>query len=292
MNILLACNEMVSLTGSPLYHYTLAKELRQQGHRVFIFSIWGKRFKDLPRFGVIKYGSMHRNINFDLFLVSQPIMEEVIDKIRAKKVVNVVHSEYPCETPMTHKRIDHYIAIRPEIKQHLIDYHEIPEDKISVIYNGIDTKRFSTNKRKKHEGDYTKVVLPCSIHPLRAKFINYYTKQACEKYRVYIYGKTTGNAKIYRNEWVFISDEKENIEDYIADADIVAGILLGRINLEAYNMGIPNYIHDPDNPKKKYLYSIDKEEFNNRHNIKNVAKQITNLYENTRSNKQDTYRWH
>ena len=40
------------------------------------------------------------------------------------------------------------IAISKDVKKSLIDYLRIPEDHISVIYNGIDTSRFLTNIQK------------------------------------------------------------------------------------------------------------------------------------------------
>ena len=46
------------------------------------------------------------------------------------------------------KRSTKVIAISKDVKNSLIDYLRIPEDHISVIYNGIDTSRFTTNIQK------------------------------------------------------------------------------------------------------------------------------------------------
>lgn len=46
------------------------------------------------------------------------------------------------------KRSTKVIAISKDVKKSLIDYFSIPEDHIFVIYNGIDTSRFSTNIQK------------------------------------------------------------------------------------------------------------------------------------------------
>ena len=67
----------------------------------------------------------------DLALMSQ----RRFNKPNAKKVINIVHSEYDCETPI--EGCDHYIAIRPSIKEHLVKEH-IKEEDITVIYNGVD----------------------------------------------------------------------------------------------------------------------------------------------------------
>jgi len=83
--------------------------------------------------------------------------------------------------------------------------------------------------------------------------------------------------KLFKNEWVFINDEVFDIENYIADADFVSGILLGRINLEARAMGIMSFIHNPDNPLDVQSYFPKQEEFEKKHNISNVVKQIIKI---------------
>lgn len=278
MNILIVTSEMTSLSGSPLYHYTLALELIKQGHSVDIKT----QTKDNEiRNNLLKEGVKlitEFNKNYDLALLSQPISKYSLDEIKSINVFNIVHSEYECEDPIIDNRINKYIAIRPSIKEHLITEHGIDKDKIEVIYNGVDFERFNTSKRKKHKGNYTKVVLPCSIHSLRKEFINFYTKQATEHYRVYIYGDYF-DSEIYKNDWVFIENARFDIENYIFDADCIAGILLGRVNLEAMAMGIPSYIHNPDKPSDNHLFELSKKDFETNHNIKNVAKQIIDLYD-------------
>jgi hypothetical protein len=64
-----------------------------------------------------------------------------------------------------------------------------------------------------------------------------------------------------------------NIEKPIAEADYVAGILLGRVNLEANSCGVPSKIYDPVTLKNT-IFLLDEKEFDNKHNIKNVAKKI------------------
>jgi len=265
MKIIIVCQTMTYLSGSPLYSYTLAKELVKE-HEVSILSQWADNTlkSDLVACGVKCIGSTDEE--YDLALVSQQGFVIPI----AKKVINIVHSEYECETPII-DGIDEWIAIRPSIKEHLITEHAISEDKSTVIYNGIDLERFKPVK--KQERDYIKVVIPATIDQLREKFLNYYTEKATKDYRVYIFGKDFG-ARIKTNEFVYISNEINNIQDEIADADIVAGILLGRVNLEARACNVKSFIHNPDNPEQFTEYYPDRQEFENNHDIKNVAKQI------------------
>lgn len=274
MRILIICQTMTYLSGSPLYHYTLAKELKRQGHDVFLFSMWSDNSlrKGMDEAGVMTWYDKPQG-EYDLIIISQKDHEDVLDNVRAKKVINIVHSEYDPETPITDKHIDEYVAIRPSIKQHLIECHDIPANKIRIVYNGVDMQRFHPKKRKETNLGYTKVVLPCTLDMLRKQFIEYYTKRATKNYQIFIYGKDFGN-DIYRNEWVHIHDEVPDIENYIADADFVAGILLGRVNLEARAMGILSFIHDPMNPEDYCTFFPEDEEFVQRHDIINVAKQL------------------
>lgn len=268
MKIVVSCETMLYLSGSPLYNYTLAKEL-SKNHEVSLLSNWkeNKLKSDLELAGVKCISST--NEEYDLALVSQ----RTINGINAKKVVNIVHSEYECENPMDN--CDHYIAIRPSIKEHLIKEHGISEDKITVIYNGIDLDRFVP--LKKSERDYIKVVIPATIDNLRQKLFDYLTSKASDKFRLFFYGNDYGG-KIPRSEFITITPETNDIEKHIADADIVAGILLGRVNLEARACDVVSYIHNPDNPEEYEVYYPYRWDFEERHDIKNVVNKILDTY--------------
>jgi len=277
MKILIICQTMTYLSGSPLYNYTLAIELKKQGHDVHFLSNWADNDlkKNLTDKGVVIMG-VNEVVDywkspfiFDVAFVSQ----RSAPPLQAKKTINIIHSEYDCETPIM-SGIDHYVAIRPSIKEHLIESHEIPEDKITVIYNGVDLERFKPLKKTKRK--YVKVVIPCTLDGLREKFLQYYTAKAKSDYKVYIFGKDFG-ANFIRNENVIVSDEVMDIEKHIGDADIVAGILLGRVNLEARAMDIKSYIHNPDNPEDFTLYYPSREEFDEKHDIKKVAEYLLKI---------------
>lgn len=277
MKILIVCHTMTSISGSPMYNYTLALELNRLGHSVSVFSMWAdnKLKDDLIERKIMPYHSRPAG-HFDLVLISQPDFKDIVYEISADKIINIVHSEYDCETPIINERISHYVAIRQSIKDHLINDHKIPDNKISVIYNGIDFKRFNQDKRKPNNNDYIKVVIPATLDALRTKFIEYYTKKANDKFRVFLYGRDYG-ISFYKNEFVSINPEMFNIEDAIADADIVAGILLGRVNLEARAMGIVSAIHDPENPENYSYFFPNWEDFERENNIKNVCNKLLSL---------------
>lgn len=268
MKIIIVCQTMTYLSGSPLYNYTLAKELAKE-NEVYLLSNWADNYlkTDLEANGVKCI--TETSDEYDLALVSQrnfPIP-------KAKKVINIVHSEYECETPII-EVINHWVAIRPSIKEHLIKEHGISEDKITVIYNGVDLERFKP--REKSERDYAKVVIPATIDPLRQKMFDYYTSRASKDYRIFIIGKDFG-ARISESPYITVQGETDEIEKYIADADLVAGILLGRVNLEARACNVRSIIHNPDNAEEMEEYYPSREEFESKHDIKKVAKQLLSL---------------
>lgn len=262
--ILISCQTMTYLSGSPLYNYTLAKELAKK-YEVHFLSVWVDNYlkRDLEACGV-KCITLAKEA-YSLALISQ----RNHPKPNALKVINIIHSEYDCETPVD--SCDHYIAIRPSIKEHLIKEHGIKEEDITVIYNGVDLERFKP--REKTKRDYTKVVIPATIDSLRQKMFNYYANKASDDYRIFVYGKKFGGI-IPNNPYISVQGETNEIEKEIADADLVAGILLGRVNLEARACNVKSIIHNPENPEEFEEFYPDRDEFEERHDIKNVANKI------------------
>ncbi|MBD3228132.1 MAG: glycosyltransferase [Candidatus Lokiarchaeota archaeon] len=55
-----------------------------------------------------------------------------------------------------HLGIDHFIPVSNYLKNELINFYNVPKNKITTVYNGIDTNRFNPNKNgdliKKHYG--------------------------------------------------------------------------------------------------------------------------------------------
>jgi glycosyltransferase involved in cell wall biosynthesis len=282
MKIALICETMSFLSGSPMYFYTTALEMVKQGHSVSLLTNWeGKIYNDKNRFQVKKNLEASgvrcissSNEKYDLIFLSQPRTARYLKDITAKKIINIIHSEYECENPIF-ERIDEYVAIRPSIKFHLTKKYNVKSDKIHIIYNGIDRERFSPDKRQNVSN---KIILPCTADPLRMDFINHYIDKATEYFPVELYGLKAG-AILHKSDYFKHFPPVFDIEDKIKDAYFVAGILLGRVNLEARSMGIPSYIHNPENPEDSYLYFPDEEEFDDMHNIKNVVKKLIKLYE-------------
>lgn len=281
---------MCYLSGSPLYNYTLAIELAKE-HTVTIisrFSHWVEEDcgKEIMRDNLEKAGvrcldffvvPTVKHDHYDLAIVSQNDFIQQVFDLKPSKILQVIHSEYDCEKPTIDKRIYKYVAIRPSIKDHLIREYGIPSDDIVVIFNGVDRERFAPREPGQYY-NIKKIIVPCTLDPLREKFLNYIISEAeaNNRIKIEIYGKDCGAKLITLPSNVTIHPPMFSIENAMKDAYMVSGILLGRVNLEARSMGIVNTIHDPEDPESHYYFYPNEEEFDKRHNIINVAKDILN----------------
>lgn len=258
MKIALATRTMEYLSGAPIYVYEVARELKSRGHEVDVISKWGEnellwRLKD-SGIGCLMYSDKLYDVVF--------ISEEDFG-VKAIIRINIVHSEYDCETPIPY--CDGYVAIRPSIKEHIIKDHKIPEKKIQVIYNGVDLTRFKPVK--KVEREYKLMLAPCTIDPLREKFLNILISLANPTRQLLIVGQDHG-AKLEKSPYVEIKPSTFDIEKEIQQADEVHGILLGRVNLEAYACGVDSFMWNPDT---LFCEKYEPERFRENHNIVNVV---------------------
>ena len=285
MNILVSCLAMSYLSGSPLYNYELCMELKRRGHRVTLVSEFednlhgadGYKLKEnLEKAGVLLMGIKRLEgleSNYDLMIASEDCSKKIMDRLPETPVINIVHSEYEYETPIENSpQIIAYVCIRYNILWHIVNEHQIPLEKCVVIYNGVDRERFK--KVKKPKRDYEVVVVPCTLDTMREKFLNEIISTASPKRHIEIFGFDCG-AKLTPSEWVTIHPDKFNIEEDISTADEVAGILLGRVNLEAWSCGVKSTVYDPDTLEHiTYPTPLD---FDKKHNIKNVVSQLLAL---------------
>ena len=293
IKVLIGCLNFNSYTGSELHFYELAKELTKQGCEVSVCSnlMGGDLAKRASTFGIKLYNlneppgyklgdgkwilktpqgdipSRENTLyaiaptNFDILHLShKPIVEHLMKLYPDVPVISTIHSEViELEYPVISDRIKKYIAIRPEIKEFLIDRFSIASDKIDVIYNPIDSTRFKNISTKKR--DKKRLVFIGTMDYLRENTIKDLIN-ANQDYEIYLVGKNNGinienliagrdNVKYFPPTW--------NVEKYIQDCDETAGILLGRTTIESWMCGKPAWIYDVDaqgNIKSKTLNQV------------------------------------
>lgn len=280
--VLIGCLNFNSYTGSELYNFELAKGLVERGCDVTVCSnIGGELSIQAKRLGIKlsninepngfkrgdgKWqiqggdGKLHPSTagtlykisatNYDIMHLSHTPVVKLLTQIYPDvPTISSIHSEIiSLEHPVIHENIKKYIAIRPEIKEYIIKEHNIPEEKIEVIYNPIDDKRFNTESHEKYVTN--RVLFVGTIDYLRKNVIIDLIKATKESNKtLVIVGKENGvniQELIEGHDHVSYHLPTKFIEDYIADCDETAGILLGRTTIEGWMCGKGGWIYDVD----------------------------------------------
>lgn len=230
MKILIGCNNFSYLSGSPLYVYTLANELRLLGHEVTIYSpyIGGVITAKAEEAGIEVVDLLNPVAEYDVMHLNQQTSKRLLAEYDFPAVYTI-HSEFPCEEPVRSERIGKYIAIRPSIAQTWgID--------CEIIYNPIDFRRF--HPFPKPEKELTLFV--GTIDSLREDSAMHLLDSG--KNCRFVGQKFAGWAEGLDN-WF---PETWEIENHLRDATETAGIMLGRTTLEGFASGLPAIIYDVD----------------------------------------------
>ncbi len=287
MNVLIGCLLFKDFTGSEMYVFELAKNLVKLGVSVTVASPYiGGPLTDLAikeNINVVEFDEL-RNINTKFSVIHAqhtPIVEALIKLYPDANKVCTIHSEViSLENPVIDKSIKKYIAIRPEIKSHLIKNFNISEHLIEIIYNPVDETKFC----KKEVRDHNSILFVGTIDYLRKNTIYDlvdYSKSIGRD--LWLVGNNSDNYldDLLKNKHVKYSKAEQNIERYTQRCNETAGILLGRTTIEGWLCGKSGWIYDVDNKGNilnKTLHKIpdNLEKFF----AANVAKKVKELYIN------------
>lgn len=230
MRILISLVDFSHLTGSPLYNYTLARELVLLGNDVTIYSatIGGIITEKAQEAGIKVTDWVLDKEEFDIMHLNQNWSAHLLDKYDIPAIYTI-HSEFPCEQPIRNPKIKKYIAIRPSIAKHWdID--------CEIIYNPIDFERFHPFSKPKEE----MTLFVGTIDWLRFKSASYLLSHGVnvrfvgEKFAIW----ANGLKNWYPATW--------NIEEHLKEATETAGVMLGRTTLEGFACGLPSTIFTVD----------------------------------------------
>jgi glycosyltransferase involved in cell wall biosynthesis len=311
LKILICCLSFKTFTGSEIYVYELAKNLKKLNCSVTILSQIGGPLTDMAIKDNIKVLSFDHAPGFKLgdgkwgfnnhdgFVVSipnqlykisdvdydvihiqhKPIAEKIIQMYPEVDKVYTIHSEViPIEYPIKDKSILKYIAIRPEIKDFLINEFNINEKDIKIIYNPIDSNKF--NLAINNNGDY--VLFVGTIDYLREKTIFdlvEYSKSINKKLLLIGENKSNYLETLLLNDHVSHIQSTWNVEKYVKNSFETAGIQLGRTTIEGWMCGKSSWIYKVDLSgnilsKEKFEPPLDIEKYYSL----NVAKEIKQTY--------------
>lgn len=311
LKVLISCLFFRTFTGSELYVYELAKGLLKENCDVTVMSQIGGPLTDMAKRAGIKCitfeqapgfklgdgvwtfdagngvqtstpNMMYRisDVNFDLIhMQHKPVAERMIQFYPEIDKIYSIHSEViELEDPITHESIKKYIAIRPEIKDHMINNFEIPGKDIEVIYNPVDNEKFKSKPSKVQNA----VLFVGTIDYLRRETIMdliEYTKDNDKE--LWLMGEDKQNylPTILTQSHVKHFNPNWNVEKLINDCSETAGIQLGRTTIESWLCGKPSWIYKVNS----YGNIVSKERFDpptdlEKYYANNVVKQIKEQY--------------
>jgi glycosyltransferase involved in cell wall biosynthesis len=311
LKVLLSCISFRNFTGSELYVFELAKSLIKLNCSVTVLSQIGGPVTDMAKKLGIKCVSFENapgfklgdgqwgmntpegfkpstpnalyrisDVDYDIIhFQHKPVAERILNMYPELPKISAIHSEViSLEDPVVDPTIKKYIAIRPEIKEHMINNFDIPEEMIEVIYNPVDNEKFQS--KKVSEENY--VLFVGTIDYLRKETILdliEYTRELGKE--LWLVGENNGNYL----ENVLLEDHVKHfpstwkIEDFILKSYETAGIQLGRTTIESWMCGKSSWIYKVD----KGGFILSKEKFNppsdiEKYHTLKVAQQIKDEY--------------
>lgn len=312
MKVLISSMFFRTFTGSEVYVYELAKSLKKQNCEVTVLSQIGGPLTDLAKKEGIKCLSFEEapgfkmgdgkwlvmgpdgnpqpsnpttlyktsEVDFDIIHIQhKPVMERIINLYPNIDKIASIHSEViELEDPIIHDSIKHYIAIRPEIKEHIVSKFGIDKNKVSVIYNPIDKNKFPTLPKK--ENGY--ILFVGTVDYLRELAIKDAGEYAISLGKeLWLVGE---DKSIYLKSYLNNPSIKHfpstwNLKPFIEGAYETAGIQLGRTTIESWMSGKDSWIYKVNESgdiisKEKTSPPKDIEKFYS----ENVAKQIKEEY--------------
>lgn len=312
LNVLIACLFFQKFTGSEMYVFELAKNLvklncnvtvvaaETTGPLVLLAQKEGIKVRNIRETPGYKLGDGKWEVmtekgpqpsqpnqfykveeyHFDIIHCQhKPITETINMLYPTIDKISTIHSEViEVENPVINPTIKKYIAIRPEIKNHITTVFGIEDANVEVIYNPVNNEKF-INKNQKNENF---VLFVGTIDYLRENTIKdliSYTKENNKE--LWIVGENKSN---YMNEILQNSHVKHfgptlEIDKYIHRCSETAGILLGRTTIESWMCGKPSWIYNVDNTgnivsKKLHEVPNDIEKYYS----KNVSQKIKEEY--------------
>ena len=206
MEILVANNQLKNLGGSETFTYTLAKELRRQGHEVDVFTNVPGLVSSKLEHEKFKVFTEANQTKYDLVLASHKTCVEKLSHLGY--TIQTVHGTTP-KLEQPNLKANYFVAISEEIKEHLKTKHNLESQ---VILNGIDCERFKPTRPINQQ--LKKVLSLSQSDELNQKLKKLFNDKGIE---------FTSLNKFANPVW--------NVEDYINDADLV--VSLGRGAYEA-----------------------------------------------------------
>ncbi len=264
--------------GAETHIAELATSLAERSHTVFIASAGGSIAASLVQQGirhipipldskspkclllsVNKLKKLIKHEHFDLIHVHSRIAAFIcrlaVGKRTAPTIVSTVHARF--RTSPFLKKLSFWgeasITVSDDLKEYLSKEYKVSKEKITVIPNAIDTKRFSPN-RKKTSG--TKIIFVSRLDTdcsLGAKLLCRIAPDLAKKYKE-LKIEIVGGGKEYKRlsvlaqktnaavgyDCISLCGHVKKVEDKLSQADVFVGV--SRAALEAMSCAVPTVL--------------------------------------------------
>lgn len=246
MNIGLIALHYGNLTGSETYLYTLAGTLRKRGHQVSIscLSSGGPLIALTNSLGV-KVQKIDEIVDKpDIYHMQHtPAVAALLEIDPYTPKVMTIHSEVipQYESAVIHDSIKRYIGVRPMIVTQL----KKQGIKADLIYNGIDTDVFK--KTPIPEGDPIILFAGTKDYLRQTAAVDLLGEIRKRNAKIIFCGRGWESCIDATHPSVLFLPQTPHIEKVIAEASEVAGVQMGRWELEGWFMGRPSIEYIVDN---------------------------------------------
>jgi len=252
LSVLISTFTFTNLTGSEMYTFELAKKLKELNCDITVLSNIGEPMISMSNKVGIKTVSLNnmeplKDVEFDIIHTQHfPISQFVCNIYPNIPKLSVIHSEViHLENPYIHPSIKKYIAIRPEIQNHITKNFNIDVSKTEVVYNPVDSKKFNTIDTK----DDGYILFVGTIDPLRKNTIFDlvgYSKSVNKELWLVGVNHTNYLEQLLSNPHVKHFNATIDVEKYVKNCSETAGILLGRTTIEGWMCGKSGWIYQID----------------------------------------------
>ncbi len=283
MNILITISNFHYLTGAELYVYELARELNRLGHKTYIISALGEPLVSKAREAGLDVHDfkefVDKAIPFQADIIhsqqEQPTFW-INRKLPLVPMVKTIHSWYETEKQFVHPQVRHYIYVHTETKPYLLEAG-VPEDKMTLIRNGIDLTRFTPSPVHNR---IKKILFAGTVDPFRKEAaIDVMRRAERDGAEVWFIGHRFDDYLDITPAHVTYKPALWNIEDYVKQCDETVGILFGRWLIEGWACGKPGTLYHVN--KRGLIDNIERLEpaaDMSEYDIKYMAQRILTIY--------------
>ena len=242
MKILIGCLFFRQYTGSELYCLYLAKELKRRGFDVTVAGMYIHLpiTSEAAFYGikVVELSQLTGDEQFDIIHCQhKPVTEHLCQLYPTTPKVATIHSiVYDLERPVKHDSIKHYVAIAKHEREFIISNYGIPSDKVSTIYNPVDSSKF--NKDNTTEDDF--VLLAGTVDYMRKQMIydaSQWAKDNGKRFVLIGYDHGDYLSDLRKARDIIYYQPIPNIEMMVKSCYIACGLFIGRTTIEAWMCG-------------------------------------------------------